>query len=160
MNMQANSHGREISLQRAAELRDYTAEYLAARTQIPRGTDPVCVARYETQKAKLLATLGGSDTDWDNWKWQMKHRIDDAEMLSQILDLSDERKAEVRKLGELYRFAVTPYYLALIDPADPKDPILAMSVPTGLELDESGESDPMAEEFTNPAGIITRRYPD
>ena len=153
-------HGREISLRRAAELKDHTASYRAAKAHISKGTDPVCIERYEVQKAKLLAVLGGTDADWADWKWQMKHRICDADALSHILDLGDEEKEEIRALGAVYRFAVTPYYLALIDPADPHDPIRALCVPTASEFDESGEADPMAEEFTNPAGIITRRYPD
>ncbi|MCL2562812.1 MAG: KamA family radical SAM protein [Oscillospiraceae bacterium] len=152
--------GREISLERAGELADYTTGYREAKAHIPRGTDPACIKRYEAQKAKLLTVLGGTEADWADWKWQMKHRIDDADTLAQILDLSETEKQEIHELGVTYRFAVTPYYLALIDPADPKDPIRAMSVPTALESDDSGESDPMAEEFTNPAGIITRRYPD
>ena len=30
----------------------------------------------------------------------------------------------------------------------------------GIELEGEGIDDPMGEEFTNPAGSITRRYPD
>ena len=36
-----------------------------------------------------------------------------------------------------------------------------MSIPSHIELDDSiSDLDPMGEEFTNPAGSITRRYPD
>jgi len=41
------------------------------------------------------------------------------------------------------------------------DPIRKQSVPVRSELfDPTGYDDPMSEEFTNPAGSITRRYPD
>jgi len=156
----AAGKGREISLQRAAQLKDYAVSYQEAKGHIPKGTDPACIALYEAQKAKLLAILDGTEADWADWEWQMQHRIDDVDTLADILGLTEQERTDVCSLGETYRFAITPYYLALIDPADPKDPIRAMSVPTALEADEVGEVDPMAEEFTNPAGIITRRYPD
>jgi len=154
------SQGRKISLQRAQELQGYTTEYLATKPQIVRGTDQAAIDLYESQKAKLLDMLGGTEADWNDWRWQMKHRIDEPETLTKILSLTEQERTDIRALGDMYRFAVTPYYLALIDPANPIDPIRALSVPTATEMDSTGESDPMAEEFTNPAGIITRRYPD
>ncbi|MDO7205120.1 4Fe-4S cluster-binding domain-containing protein [Paraclostridium bifermentans] len=60
-----------------------------------------------------------------------------------------------------FRWAISPYYLSLIDPSDPYDATKLMSIPSSVELDESiSDLDPMGEEFTNPAGSITRRYPD
>jgi len=152
---------REISLRRARELSDYTADYRAAKTQISKGTDQACIDLYEVQKAKLLTLLGGTEADWHDWKWQMRKRIDDANTLAEILELDETQRKNLDEIAETYRFAVTPYYLALIDPSDPEDPIRALSIPTEQEMaDVTGEEDPMGEEFTNPAGIITRRYPD
>ncbi len=51
--------------------------------------------------------------------------------------------------------------MSLIDPEDICDPIKLLSIPTHIELeDEQEDLDPMGEEYTNPAGCITRRYPD
>jgi len=161
MKKDTHSSSREISLQRARELSGYAADYREAKTHIPKGTDQACIDLYEKQKAKLLAALDASEDDWNDWKWQMQNRIHDADTLAQILDLSEAERQNLAEIGETYRWAITPYYLALIDPADPHDPVRALSIPTDAEMeDASGESDPMAEEFTNPAGIITRRYPD
>ena len=152
---------RDISLQRARELSAFTTDYREAKKHIPKGMDQACIDLYEVQKAKLLALLDGTEADWNDWKWQMRKRIDDVDTLAQILDLSEAERKSLAEVAETYRFAVTPYYLALIDPADPHDPIRALSIPTDQEMaDMTGEDDPMAEEFTNPAGIITRRYPD
>ena len=74
--------------------------------------------------------------------------------------LSKDEKQAVAKVGETYRWAITPYYLAMINPRNREDPIYKMAVPTGLELDIQGHEDPMDEANTNPAGAITRRYPD
>lgn len=152
---------RDVSLRRARELSDYTTDYREAKTQIPKGIDQACIDRYGAQKAKLLTLLGGTDSDWDDWKWQMRKRIDDVDTLAKILELDEATRQSLAEVSVIYRFAITPYYLALIDPANPLDPIRALSIPTEQEMeDPSGEDDPMGEEFTNPAGIITRRYPD
>jgi glutamate 2,3-aminomutase len=56
---------------------------------------------------------------------------------------------------------VVPYYLSLINPDDPDDPVRLQSIPTAKEYyDQCGAMDPMAEEFSSPAPAITRRYPD
>ena len=161
MEKHTRPSSRDISLQRAQELSAYTTDYREAKLHIPKGTDQACVDLYEVQKAKLLALLEGTEADWNDWKWQMRKRIDDVDTLAEILELGEDERKNLAEVAETYRFAITPYYLALIDPMDPHDPIRALSIPTEQEMEDiTGEDDPMAEEFTNPAGIITRRYPD
>jgi lysine 2,3-aminomutase len=61
-----------------------------------------------------------------------------------------------------FRLGITPYYLSLIDPASPDDPIRLQAVPSFdefLSLD-TGEDDPLAEEQFSPVPGITHRYPD
>ena len=118
-----SSKGREVSLKRAEELGAYSKPYIEAKGQIAKGTDEASVQLYEQQKAKLLALLGGTEDDWNDWRWQMQHRIDDAQTLSEILTFTEQEKTEITALSQMYRFAITPYYLALIDPSDAKDPI-------------------------------------
>ncbi|WP_133628328.1 glutamate 2,3-aminomutase [Fonticella tunisiensis] len=149
---------REISLQRASELRSRIDDYVSARKSIPSGLE--LQDAINERKEKILKILGGTNDDWKDYKWQFKNRIMNVSVLSKILDLSDEEAEEISKVGKKFRWAVSPYYASLIDPQNMFDPIRLMSIPTHLELEESGESDPMLEEFTNPAGSITRRYPD
>jgi len=148
--------GRIISLQRAEKLKSYRE----MDKSIPKGTNESSIANYEKQKAKLLTILGAGEEQWEDWKWQVENRIDKVEDLAKVIQLSDKEKVEMEECAKTYRFAITPYYLALIDPVNPLDPIRAMCTPSIHELEGSGESDPMAEEFTNPAGVVTRRYPD
>src|SRR5699024_5638018 len=65
-----------------------------------------------------------------------------------------------KNVGQKYRWGISPYYLSLIDDDNKFDPVKLQSIPTKFELTNEGDSDPMSEEFTNPAGVITRRYPD
>ena len=155
-----SDENRAISRKRGEALRDYTTDYRAAKRDIPKGRDAAYIARYETQKEKLLTLLGGTAEEWGDWKWQMRNRIDDPDTLAQILPLDAAERRQIAQVGGQYRWAITPYYLALIDPADPLDSIRAISIPTIQEMGAAGEEDPMDEEHTNPAGVITRRYPD
>ncbi len=151
--------GREISLKRADVLKSKIQDYLDVRDSIPDGFQRQ--EMIEVQKAKILKILGGTEEDWNNWHWQLANRISDVEVLSRVLNLTPEEKAEIKAVGVEYRWAISPYYLSLIDPADNRGPIYLLAVPQRVEvLDTLGDLDPMGEEFTNPAGSITRRYPD
>jgi lysine 2,3-aminomutase len=61
-----------------------------------------------------------------------------------------------------FRMGITPYYLSLIDAADPQDAILRQVVPLSAEHDnrEVGNEDPLGEEAFSPVPGITHRYPD
>ena len=58
--------------------------------------------------------------------------------------------------------AITPYYLSLIDPNDPHDPIRKQAIPTGLELHQAHADllDPLHEDGDSPVPGLTHRYPD
>lgn len=150
---------REVSLKRAAELKSRIQDYLDIKDKIPTGYD--VEEQYNQQKAKLLKILGGTEEDWNNWKWQIKHRISDVETLSAVLNLTDQEIEEIKKSGEKNRWAISPYYAALMSKDDPTCPIRLQSLPQLAEiLDDSGHEDPMGEQYTSPAPGITRRYPD
>lgn len=150
----------EISLVRAKELKEYNTPFEEAKAHITCGTDSAFRERYAIQKEKIMAIFGGTDDDWGDWLWQLKNRTEDISLLSEVLHLSEAERESINIVGEKFRWAITPYYLALINPDDPEDPVRKMSVPSIEELDESGYADPMDEEHTNPAGVITQRYPD
>lgn len=61
-----------------------------------------------------------------------------------------------------FRFEVTPYYLGLVDPADPSCPVAAQIFPRREELYDPlfPEPDPLAEETHMPVPGLTHRYPD
>jgi lysine 2,3-aminomutase len=57
---------------------------------------------------------------------------------------------------------ITPYYLSLIDPADPADPIARLALPRAEEWTRREElpADPIEEERRSPLPGLIRRYPD
>ena len=115
---------------------------------------------YANNKTRILKELNASEEDWNNPKWQMKNRISDVDEISKYTDLSDEEYDNIKNVSEKYRFAITPYYFSLIDFDNPNCPIKLQSIPSIKEFDQSGLLDPMNEEQSNPAGRITRRYPN
>lgn len=103
-----------------------------------------------------------SDKDWNDWHWQVSHRIDSVDKLKKYLPLTEEEEAGARRALEKFRMAITPYYLTLIDPDDPFDPIRLQAVPRAeeAEISESDEVDPLAEDEDSPVPGLTHRYPD
>lgn len=70
--------------------------------------------------------------------------------------------AELEAVAARYAVAVTPEVAALIDPADPADPIARQFVPSAQELVASpGENaDPIGDDVHSPVPGIVHRYPD
>ncbi|SMC26798.1 lysine 2,3-aminomutase [Clostridium acidisoli DSM 12555] len=102
------------------------------------------------------------DSDWNDWKWQLKNRIETVEDLKKYLPLTKEEEAGANKCVEKFRMAITPYYLSLIDPNDKYDPIRRQAVPTIDELNISSADllDPLHEDGDSPVPGLTHRYPD
>ncbi len=150
---------KKISLERAAELKSRIEDYLEARKNIVKGMD--ISQKISERKDKIMKVLGASEEEWNDWKWQMRNRIDNTETLGQIVELTPEQIDSLKKVKEEYNWAVSPYYCSLMDECNPDGPIKMIALPTLDELDDDeGNLDPMKEELTNPAGTITRRYPD
>ncbi|MCJ7651936.1 MAG: lysine 2,3-aminomutase [Candidatus Lokiarchaeota archaeon] len=101
-----------------------------------------------------------SDEDWNNWRWQFKNRITTLEEVKGYVPLMKEE--DDPKILEKMRMAITPYYLSLIDPHDPYDPIRKQAIPTIHELYRGpGDlEDPLHEDVDSPVPGLTHRYPD
>lgn len=127
---------------------------------IPSGTDQERILAYLQFKNEIMQYLKANQSDWENWNWQMANRIQDVDQLADLLNFTPEQLCDIKNAAQQYRFAISPYYLSLIDKNSPMKQIGAMSIPTTLELTELGSCDPSAEENTNPIGKIVRRYPN
>ena len=103
-----------------------------------------------------------TEEQWNDWHWQVAHRLDTAEDIAQVLDLTDEEKDQIEKVRGHFRAGITPYYALLMDKEDPRDPVRMQAVPTLAELNKGqGEMlDPLHEDEDSPTPGITHRYPD
>ena len=103
-----------------------------------------------------------TDEQWNDWKWQVKNRIETYEELSKYCTFSPEEAEGIKKALAKFRMAITPYYLSLIDPNDPYDPIRRQCIPAGAECNiaPADLNDPLHEDEDSPAPGLTHRYPD
>ena len=110
--------------------------------------------------SRFFASVGPGN--WHDWRWQFKNRITSVEELSRYLPLSGKQQTQLRLVSLKYPFAVTPYYLSLINPTDHADPVRAQAVPVAEELTMAGEGleDPLAEQAHSVVPGLVHRYPD
>ena len=103
-----------------------------------------------------------SDAEWNDWRWQFRHRVTTLDELAALLPIPESERGMRREVLRDFRMGIPPYYMALIDAADPADPILRQAVPIADEYAyrEIGEEDPLGEEKFSPVPGITHRYPD
>ena len=103
-----------------------------------------------------------TDEQWNDWKWQVKNRIETLEDLKKYVSLTPEEEEGVKKTLQTLRMAITPYYVSLIDPNNPECPVRKQAVPTGKETYQSPADllDPLHEDEDSPVPGLTHRYPD
>jgi lysine 2,3-aminomutase len=107
-----------------------------------------------------LEYLGAGEEQWNDYRWQVANRFTDADGIGDILNLGEKEREKISEVGRRYRFAISPYYLSLIDPDNDICPVKRQAVPSAGELIDKGELDPMDEEGWSPVDLVTRRYPD
>ncbi len=105
---------------------------------------------------------GPSAREWNDWRWQLRHRIRDLAGLDAAFSLTDDERSAIERIGGHLPVGITPYYARLIDPNDPADPIRLTMVPQTGELEQGpGEADdPLAEDSHMPVPGLVHRYPD
>jgi lysine 2,3-aminomutase len=101
--------------------------------------------------------------DWNDWRWQLKHRITTVEQLQKFLPtLTPEERAGAQLSNSKLALGITPYFFNLIDPADEHCPIRRQVIPR-IEETETAPwemSDPCGEDSHSPVPGLVHRYPD
>lgn len=103
-----------------------------------------------------------SESDWNDWKWQLGHVIKDVATLKEILPIDAEEEQSLDLCLKSFRMAITPYYASLIDREYPRCVIRLQAVPRLPETmkGEEDQDDPLHEDVDSPVPGITHRYPD
>ena len=132
----------------------------AAKGQKPKAKSQKQINMAESRRKQLFPEV--TDEQWNDWKWQVKNRIETLEDLKKYVKLTAEEEEGVRKTLSTLRMAITPYYLSLIDPNDPHDPVRRQCIPTALETHQAAADllDPLHEDEDSPTPGLTHRYPD
>jgi lysine 2,3-aminomutase len=103
---------------------------------------------------------GAGRKQWNDWQWQIRNRITDAERLHAILGLSEEERAACSD-ASIMPLAVTPYYLRVIL-ENAHSPLRKCVVPSVWEtcISPHESVDPLGEDRHSPVPGVVHRYPD
>src|SRR5271169_4649334 len=104
-----------------------------------------------------------SDADWNDWRWQLKHRITSLEQLRRFLpSLTPEEYEGTILANHKLALAITPYFFNLIDAGDENCPIRLQVVPRVEETYTAPWelTDPCGEDAHSPVPGLVHRYPD
>jgi lysine 2,3-aminomutase len=101
------------------------------------------------------------DDRWNDWRWQLSNRVNSVEEIGRVLNLTDDERAGLSS-PDKFRVDITPYFLSLIDPDDPNDPIRRQVIPTDCEHEAftAMMEDSLAEDRHSPVPGLVHRYPD
>lgn len=99
---------------------------------------------------------------WNDWRWQLSNRLNSARDIGQVLRLTESERKALEGSSDLFRVDITPYFISLIDPEDPNDPIRKQVIPTTAETSSfrGMMEDSLAEDRDSPVPGLTHRYPD
>ncbi len=157
--MYVSEANRKIARDRAKTYVLMISDYLAIKDTIPTGRNSQ--EQIQQNKRKILELLGGSEEDWQDWRWHLKHSIRAVDTLSQVISVTDKEKIDIEKTTTQFRWSISPYYASLMHPDDRACPIRRQSVPTILEyLAKEDAEDHYAIVYNSPAPLITRLYAD
>ncbi len=98
---------------------------------------------------------------WNDWRWQLAHRIHTAAELEKVIRLTPAEREGLEAPGH-FHVDIPPYFASLMDPHDPNCPIRRQVVPTAQELapDEDDMADSLNEDAHSPVPGLVHRYPD
>ena len=114
---------------------------------------------FTSKRAPVYADV--PDEKWNSWRWQLSNRINSVEEFEKVIPLADSERTAL-SASNLFRVDITPYFISLIDPDDPNDPIRKQVVPTDTEMVPftAMMEDSLAEDRHSPVPGLVHRYPD
>jgi lysine 2,3-aminomutase len=119
-----------------------------------------CTARASTFIKEFFPNT--TSAEWNDWRWQLRHRIRDINSLSRILDLSQDEVKAITGLRKKIPLAITPYFASLLEKEDSNQALRRTVVPVTAEFTLSPDEaeDPLGEDHNSPVPGIIHRYPD
>lgn len=96
--------------------------------------------------------------NWSDWHWQVRNSLGAVDLARLgLLQQPDAAEAALR-----YAVGVTPYYLAIGDLTNEKDPVVRQWLPCGEEcaLANGGVRDPFGEAGSTPLPGVVHRFAD
>lgn len=165
-----STSGRNAARARSRELDKIWISVENWMARYAHGLLPSAVQERKQRKKEICSILRASDSDWLDWRWQVKNVVKALSLLEKLVPLTSRERENIEAaLKAKLPFGVTPFYLSLMDSCpDVKDRALRAQVfPPAKYVEEmtSGRGkgelayDFMLERDTSPIDLVTRRYP-
>jgi KamA family protein len=104
--------------------------------------------------------------DWQTVDWQreLKNNVNSIDSLKNYVELTSNEEKVLRDVVDKHPMNIPRYYLSLIDPSDPNDPIRKLALPSEDELVVAGAmgettKDPYGDDKHNKGNGILHKYP-
>lgn len=106
-----------------------------------------------------------ADVAWQkqDWRHELGNNITNVDELKMYLPLGREEEEQLRRAVEIHPMNIPRYYITLIDPSDPNDPIRKLCVPQADELVVSGimgetTKDPYGDDKHDKGNGVLHKY--
>jgi lysine 2,3-aminomutase len=163
--------GRTAAKMRSTDLSRMARKALEFSKRYPSGMDDALIRQRSLNKQRLFQYFEITDLEWGDWTWHTRNIIRNADVLGDLVTLSEEERAAVTLAREHHiPFGITPYTVSLMDPdntgkwdrairAQVIPPMRYVNRVLDLRHDPQCSNDFMVEGDTSPIDGITRRYP-
>jgi len=162
--------GRRAAQRRSEKLDEYSKKIASSFRKYGTGLEPGVVARRRKLRKKILEHFDATEDDWRDYRWHLRHVVNDLATLSKLVRLEKD-EVEGLRTAEKNRipFQITPYYLSLFNESGRTKhdrAIRAQVIPSAhyaatvaSNRKACVDMDFMDEKSTSPIDCITRRYP-
>lgn len=113
---------------------------------------------------RVQEILKATSQEWNDWHWQMRHRILSVDDLEKLIQLSEEEEKGIEWASHQRSLplAVTPFFVSLMDPENFDCPVRKQVI---CRQEESLDAlfdmqDPCGEDSHSPVPNLVHRYPD
>lgn len=161
--------GRDAAQVRSEEL-DQIHKYLKSKMKkYGSGLENKIIKKQNANIKKILSFTSSDISDWQDWRWQLRHIAKDEIRLKGYTDLSESEASRIKQVNQLgIPFGVTPYYASLFTEPDEQQNrairaqvLFPESYINSFMVTSRDDyiNDFMLETDTSPIDLITRRYP-
>ena len=92
------------------------------------------------------------------WQDELNNNVTTIEELKEYIELDASEEKKLQRIIDAHPMSIPRYYLSLIDPSDPNDPIRKMAVPSVEELDLDGSYDTSGERKNTKLSGLQHKY--
>jgi len=163
--------GRESAILRSEQLDDMMTDCSALKHRYPCGLDPDIKTVRIKNRERIAAYFNATEADWQDYEWQLRNVIRDADTLGKLIELSEQERQAIKQAREGgLPFGITPFYASLMDHDSGRErdhavraqvipPLDYVEAMCNRDDEQSRSLDFMMEHDTSPIDLITRRYP-